>query len=141
MYLGSFHKWTFYTSWNCTKTNISFNTYGWIFWVLIRGPMLCGQGDVYYITSWEAWICPWAWPRCNPCIQKMHVGYKGWMEWGVKGLKWKLNWLMKHFYSTKEKYSHFFQVVGIFTNFLHRHHLDFTYEIIGDQVEDMVNYN
>jgi len=132
--------WTFYTSQNCTKTNISFYRDGY-FDYLLGGPMLYGQGDVYYITPWEAWICPWAWPRCTPCIRKMHVGYKRWMEWRIKGLKWKLNWLMRHFDSTEKKYSHFFRVVGIFTNFLHRCHLEFTYEIIGNQVENMVNYN
>jgi hypothetical protein len=35
---------------------------------------------------------------CN----KMHVGYKIWMEWGIGKLNWKWKRLMKCFDSTKE---------------------------------------
>jgi hypothetical protein len=39
---------------------------------------------------------------------KMYVGYKVTMEWGIGGMKWKWKWLMKHFDSTKSKYGHYF---------------------------------
>jgi hypothetical protein len=34
----------------------------------------------------------------------------------------------------KLKYSHFFQVVALLTNFLHMKRMDFTYEVIGDHI-------
>ncbi len=63
---------------------------------------------------------------------KMHVGYRVKVEWGIRGLKWKWKQFMKHFNSTKSKYYHLFRVATIFTNFLHKHWMDFTYKIIGE---------
>ncbi len=42
---------------------------------------------------------------------------------------------MKHFDSTKEKYSHLFRACYI-TNFLHKCLQDFTFEIIGEHHND-----
>ncbi len=55
------------------------------------------------------------------------------MEWGIGGLKRKSKHLMKRFDSTKSKYTHLFHVVTLFTNFLFKKHIDFTYEVVGDQ--------
>ncbi len=41
----------------------------------------------------------------------------------------------------KEKCIHFLKVVIILINFLHSHHLEFTYEVIGDQIEDQIDYD
>jgi hypothetical protein len=41
---------------------------------------------------------------------KMHVGFRVQMEWGISGLKQKWRRLMKRFDATKPKLSHFFQV-------------------------------
>ncbi len=67
-------------------------------------------------------------------FDKMHVGYKIRMEWGIGGLKhmWKV--LMKKIDSIKGKYNHFFLVIIIIINFVHRNCMDFTYEVIGDQI-------
>lgn len=47
---------------------------------------------------------------------------------------------MKRLDSSKPKYSHFFQVVILFTNFMHRKHMDLTYEIIGDYNFDLTTH-
>jgi hypothetical protein len=39
---------------------------------------------------------------------------------------------MKSFDSTKPQYIGLFKVVGILPNFLHKHWMDFTFEIIGE---------
>jgi hypothetical protein len=67
-------------------------------------------------------------------FDKMHVGYKIRMEWGIGGLKhmWKV--LMKKFDSIKGKYNHFFLVIIIIINFVHRNCMDFTYEVMSDQI-------
>jgi hypothetical protein len=57
------------------------------------------------------------------------------VEWGIGGLKSKWRKLMKHFDSTKEKYSHLFRACYI-TNFLHKCLQDFTFEIIGEHHND-----
>ncbi len=48
---------------------------------------------------------------------------------------------MKCFDSTKEKYNYLLQEVTIFTHFLNRHHLNFTYEIIGNQIKDPTHFD
>jgi flagellar biosynthesis protein FliQ len=47
---------------------------------------------------------------------------------------------MKRFDSTKPKYIVLFRVVVILTNFLHRRWMDFTFEIIGEQLPKHVNH-
>jgi hypothetical protein len=71
---------------------------------------------------------------------KMYVGYKVRVEWGIGELKWKWKWLMKHFDSTKSKYNHLFCATTILTNFLHRHWMYFIYKILGNQIEDLDDY-
>jgi hypothetical protein len=51
---------------------------------------------------------------------KMHVGYKMQVEWGIHGLKRKWKWLMKRFDSTKPKYTILFRIANILTNFLQK---------------------
>ncbi len=63
---------------------------------------------------------------------KMHVGYKMWVEWGIGELKRKWRRLMKRFDSTKLKYTILFKNVVILIIFLHRHQMDFTFEVIGE---------
>ncbi len=48
---------------------------------------------------------------------------------------------MKCFDFTKEKYNFLFQAITIINIFLHRCHLDFTYKIINDQIEDLIDFN
>ncbi len=49
---------------------------------------------------------------------------------------------MKHFDSTMDKYNHLFEgAISILINFLHKCHINSTYEIIGNQVDDPVDYD
>jgi hypothetical protein len=43
---------------------------------------------------------------------------------------------MKCFDSTKYIYNYLFHEVTIYTRFLHKHYLNFTYEIIGNQIKN-----
>jgi len=54
------------------------------------------------------------------------VGFQIRGEWGIGGLKSKWRRLMKHFDSTKEKYSHLFRATTLLINFLYKCHQDFT---------------
>jgi hypothetical protein len=72
---------------------------------------------------------------------KIHVGYKVKVEWGIGRLKYKWRQLMKHFDFTKSKYNHLFCAILILTNFLHKCRMDFTYEIIDNQIENLAYYN
>jgi hypothetical protein len=46
---------------------------------------------------------------------------------------------MKSFDSTKSKYSYLVQATSLLTNFMqYKGHMDFIYEVIGDQNVDMV---
>jgi hypothetical protein len=45
---------------------------------------------------------------------------------------WKV--LMKKIDSIKGKYNHFFLVIIIIINFVHKNYMDFTYEVIRDQI-------
>jgi len=71
---------------------------------------------------------------------KMHVGYRVQVEWGISGLKRKWRRLMKTFNSTKPKYIILFKVAAILTNFLHICQMDFTFEIIGEQLPNPTNH-
>jgi hypothetical protein len=51
---------------------------------------------------------------------------------------------MKRFENTKPRYSHLFKSRVILINFLPERRMDFTYEVIGDQLpnlEDQGNFN
>jgi len=65
---------------------------------------------------------------------KMHASFKVQAEWGIGGLKRKWRCLMNRFDSTKPKYAHLFQITTFLTNFLHRRHMDLTYEVVGDLI-------
>ncbi len=45
---------------------------------------------------------------------------------------------MKRFDSTKPKYAQSFQVATLLTNFLHKRHMDLTYEVVGDLTINIV---
>jgi hypothetical protein len=47
---------------------------------------------------------------------------------------------MKHFDSTKSKYGHLSCAITILSNFIHRHWMDFIYEALGNQIEDLDDY-
>jgi hypothetical protein len=64
---------------------------------------------------------------------KMHVGFRVQVEWGISGLKQKWKCLMKRFDATKPNYPIFSKSCVLLTNYLHCHRMDFTYKIIGDQ--------
>jgi hypothetical protein len=110
-------------------------------------------GDNYKIYSliiiWNAWIVTSV--RCGlfkisnvihlTMLLPQNARYKIKVEWGIGGLKHKWIKLMKYFDSIKRKtYSNLFQATTIWTNFLRKHHLDFTYKIIGDQITNLANY-
>jgi len=40
---------------------------------------------------------------------------------------------MKRFGSTQSNFTHLFRVVAIFINLIQRSHMDFTYQVVGDQ--------
>jgi hypothetical protein len=58
---------------------------------------------------------------------KMHVGYKVHVEWGIGRLKRKWRRFMKRFDNTKPRYSHLFKS---FINFLHRRKMELTYRLL-----------
>jgi hypothetical protein len=71
---------------------------------------------------------------------KMHVKDKMWVEWGIVGLKQEWKRFMKCFESTKENNINLFLAIIILINFLFKHHLNFTYEVIGNQINDPTDY-
>ena len=62
---------------------------------------------------------------------KMHVGYRVRVEWGIGGLKHKWRRLMKHYDATMLKYDDFFTSCCLMTNFIHRGRMNDSEEIIG----------
>lgn len=52
-------------------------------------------------------------------------------DWGVEAYVEGIN--EKNLIPQKGEYNHFFHVTFVI-NFMHRHRMDFTYEIIGDQI-------
>jgi hypothetical protein len=64
---------------------------------------------------------------------KMHVGFKVQVEWGISGVKRKWRCFMKRFDSTQSKFTHLFQIAITFVNFLQRRRMDLAYEVIGEQ--------
>ncbi len=64
---------------------------------------------------------------------KMHVGVKVPVEWGIGGFKRKWRCIMKRFDYTKPKNLHLFQAIVILTNYLHCHQINFTYKVIRNQ--------
>ncbi len=72
--------------------------------------------------------------------QQIHVSFQVRMQWGISGLKSKWRRLMKHFDSTKEKYSHLFITIALLTNFLHKHYQDFTIEVICEHHNDLAKH-
>ncbi len=95
----------------------------------------------YYVITWKVLLAFRHYLGVVHAHNKMHVRYKVWVEWGIGGLKQKWKRLMKCFDSTKEKYNYLLQEVTIFTHFLNRHHLNFTYEIIGNQIKDPTHFD
>jgi DDE superfamily endonuclease len=62
---------------------------------------------------------------------RMHVGFRVRVEWGIGGLKRKWKRFIKRFDSTKPKFPHLFQAGCIMTNFLHRRRMEMNFEILG----------
>jgi len=71
---------------------------------------------------------------------KMHASFNIKVKWDIVRFKHKWKRLMKHFDSTKEKYSHLFKVVALMINFLHKCHQDFTFEIIRKYLDKLVEH-
>lgn len=59
-------------------------------------------------------------PGLAKTFNKMHVGYRVRVEWGVRGLKMKWHHLMKQFDLVKPKFSITYRAATLMTNFLHR---------------------
>jgi hypothetical protein len=70
----------------------------------------------------------------------MNVRHKIKVGWGIRAPKCKWKHLMKIFYATKSKDIVFFTTTIILINFLHNICMDFTYEIIGEQMLDVANH-
>jgi hypothetical protein len=47
---------------------------------------------------------------------------------------------MKHFESTKKTYYHLFKAIALLTIFLLRHRLNFTFEVIGEHLNDLAKH-
>jgi hypothetical protein len=47
---------------------------------------------------------------------------------------------MKHFDSTKNKYYHLFRAIALLINFFFRHRLNFTFEVIGEHLNDLAEH-
>jgi hypothetical protein len=58
-------------------------------------------------------------------------------NWGIEMEMEKINGT---FWFHKNIYIHVFLII-VMSNFLHRLYMEFTYEIIGNQIEDLFNYN
>jgi len=69
----------------------------------------------------------------------IHVRYIMQMAWGIGELKRKWKLLMKRFDSTKPTYIVLFKTTTILRNFLHKCQVDFTFEVIGEQMFDLVD--
>jgi hypothetical protein len=69
---------------------------------------------------------------------KMHVGFKVQVEWGIGGLKKQWRCFMKRFDSTKPKYAHLSQNAILLINFLHKRCMDFTHMVVGDLIINLV---
>jgi hypothetical protein len=59
------------------------------------------------------------------------------IELGTKRLKFKWKRVMKCLDLTKKNYNQLFKVVALLTNFLHMHCQDFTFEVIGQHLNDL----
>lgn len=69
-------------------------------------------------------------------FNKMHVGYRIHVEWGIGGLKLKFPRLMEQFDATKPKYTHLFKSCALLTKFLYRRRMDLLQAVIGNKVEN-----
>ncbi len=140
-YLGSFYNVTILWKWNLYKNWGRFFVHtNKCFKYLLGGPSYLG--GVMFVM-WQLGrheLLPRHDQNVINAYNKMHDDYKVKVEQEIGGLKQKWNWLMKHFDSTKEKCSHSFCVAIILTNFLHKCHLHFTYDAIGDPIEYPTNY-
>jgi hypothetical protein len=67
----------------------------------------------------------------------MHASFHVKVEMGSGRLKFKWKWVMKCFDLTKENCNQLFKVVALLTNFLHMHCQDFTFEVIGEHLNDL----
>jgi hypothetical protein len=85
--------------------------------------------DVHYALAWEVQLVHGHDLDAIIVFNKMHVGYRVTMEWGIDGLMRKWRQLMKRFDSTKGKYNSIFHAT---TNYMHKCHMDFTYKFIND---------
>jgi hypothetical protein len=73
-------------------------------------------------------------------MDAMHASYRVQVEWGIGGLKRKWRRLMKRSNNTKPRYSHLFKSRTLFTNFLHRRRMDFTYEDNADHLHNLEDH-
>lgn len=71
---------------------------------------------------------------------KMHEGYKVWVEWGIWRFQAQMEKPIKRFDSTKPKYNHLFKAIVIFINFIHMSHLYFIIKVIGNRIANPSNY-
>jgi len=67
----------------------------------------------------------------------MHASFHVEVELGNGRLKFKWKRVLKCFDLTKEHYSQLFKVVALLTSFLHMHCQDFTFDVIGEHLNDL----
>jgi len=92
---------------------------------------------MHRIEQWE--LTPNANHVAMRAYNKMDASFRVQMEWGIGELKRKWKHFMKRFDSTKPKYIAYLFLIAIFlTNFLHRIHMDLTYEFVGDQIINVI---
>jgi hypothetical protein len=106
--------------------------------VSFRGSKVLG-GRVFIMKKMGKWKLP---PNVDHGVvhayNKMRVGFKVQVEWGIGGLKWKWKCLMKIFDSTKPKFSHLFQATCSLHHLSWWLPMDFTYKVIGYQNLDPI---
>ncbi len=123
-----------------TKINSSFLCIRMKFWICTRGPTSLGE-EIFVMHQLGRCECALGHDQnIINVYDNMLVGYNVRVEWGIGELKWKWRWLMKCFDFTKSKNNHLFHVTTIFTIFLLKCWMNFTYEIISDQIMDPIYY-
>ena len=73
-------------------------------------------------------------------MNKMHVGYRIQIEWGIGGLKQKWQRFMKRFDNQCPRFCHFFDATAKLTNFFYQRHMIFDKVLLEDQEENEENY-
>jgi len=105
--LGLITMWPFCTNHICPKLASIYVHRDNYFEYLLGDSIYMGEEMFVMRWLWRWKLVPWHDLKVMHAYNKMHVSYKVWVEWGIRGLKCKWTKLMKRFESTKLKYNHF----------------------------------